>query len=518
VLANVDALMARGGEAQQEASQATGEDQKKLQTEATGKFTAARDALTKLLDRKDLPANLRAEAMFKLGACHYQLDNLPGAVETWTKLGSDLPQESVSANAVINAFIIARDLWQNNQKNDTAIKLFDNASSVLLTKFAPAKIGDDPVSLHWHTRGSFLRQLNRHTEAVEAFDQFVKLNPRNPLIPDALYQSLISRQALLAGVEGSDRTKVAEATLAAANAAITALEAAAKASRGEQASAQLYQAGDATLRKAEVLTGGLNQYAQAKVLLGDFDGKFKQFPDLLRAKREMSISLMMSMGQAADALSEIRQLMAQFPNEGGALINGVLLAVNKQIDDLLLVGRKDDAIKLAGVGVELSTFLLDWATKQPEYREPAKLLPFQIMNTRQLVMAQRYQDALDIYDQIITTDAGKTNFDVIYGRARALHKLGRNEEALPLVNMLLRLGETKQGQDEWWDTWMMRVTILDTQFEAQTNGENKDPVKAKKTSATIFTSIEKLKLIDKELGGSKFRDRFQQLQNKHFPK
>lgn len=522
VLANVDALSARGGQLQQKASVSAGNaaEQKKLLAEAGQAFNDARTGLQQLLKRKGLPENAVAEARLKLGAAEYQLGNRPGAIQAWVDLANDMPQQKLAEAAAVNAFLVSRKQWQDNQKHPDAVRMFDQAQHVLLTKFPHARVGDDPVSIHWHTRAAFLRQVARHQDAIDAFNQFITLNPDHALVPDALYQVLLSAHELYRAAPPKERGKFADQVIAAAKRAVDGLTAAAQSADADKVQTLSYQRGDAILRHAEVLSEGKGQHSEAQTLLAGYDEQFAQFPDLVRAKRELLVNILVGFGQVAEAKAEVQKFIAQFPDQGGSMMSQVLAAINRQVDDLTRAGRADEAKQRAAVGVDFALFLMDWARKQPEYKDPKKLTPFTLLLAQQYASAGQDSKALELYNQLYKTPEGQSNLQVIHGLARTLFRLSRYDDALPLVNTILRLAPD-QAAAEVWDSWLMRLTILDRQVDQQRKGTAEtpaDPAKADKTSRTIFTTIAKLKANDPNLGGPAYKPELERLQNKHFPR
>jgi tetratricopeptide (TPR) repeat protein len=112
------------------------------------------------------------------------------------------------------------------------------------------------------------------------------------------------------------------------------------------------------------------------------------------------------------------------------------------------------------------------------------------------------------------TKEGLNSLPANYGLTRVLFLKGDYEKAMPLINKILNLAPDK-ASDIAWNTWVMRLTILDKQREDLARENKAD--EADKHRRTIFTSILKLKMFDNNLGGPRYKSELQRLELRNQP-
>lgn len=497
VLANVDALTNAAG------AEVDVEVKKQKLSEALG-------LIKTLLARKDIDGAVRAQALFKRGVAEYHNGKQFNAAQAWVDLAARFPAEPVAAGAMTNGFIISNAVYKENKTNAEAAALFDQALVALLTKYPKLEFpGGGTALLHWHTRGTFLRESERWAEAVKAFGS---VSDDHPLKVDADYQNLICEYELWLDAPAAQKKSRARQVVDAAKQATAGLKGAASGASAERAADLSYQTGDALLRQCEAMTGSLGQATGAMNLLKNFDNAYRVFPDLIQSKRSMLVGMYVATGNPDKARDEIAAFVKEFPNDGGPMIKGVLDAINRQVAEAKALDQewKDRA----EVAVELSAYLLDWAKTQPQYQGAAnagKLAAFGLIRGDQLLVAEDYDAAVGVFKPLIEAPGGDRNLDVVLGMMNASFGQGDAAMALTLGNQILR-DAPNADDSRVWRAWVVRLLIKDGDYEAASGPEQAD------VSRLIYTSILKLELGDENLGGSPSREELGRLRVKHLPR
>lgn len=504
VMAQVDALMSQ-------AQSGGGEKGKAL--------AAATKLLEALLKRGGLPPADEATARFTLGMARAKANQGAGAVEAWLELANTLPDRPEAEFAAINAARVSGLIYKDHPDNPHAAELREKSLLTLLDKYPHAQVGpDQPASTHWYTLGAFYRERALHDKAIDAY---TKVTPDHPFYPDALYESLTSRFALWLTAEGEQKKQLADIFVPAAD---RALQAIAQANPGDDQRREklMRLEGDTVLLKSQVAAESLGQAGAVKVALAEFETKYGRFADLVAAKRQLMVSVLLQLGQVQEAKAEVDKFKATNPDEAGPLINGVLETLRRQRDDAQKVNRNDPRIaELRQAGLDMARDLVDWAQRQPSIaKDSAKLLGFQDIYGRELIGAGECEQAVKLYEQLAAKDfgGGKTGADqvnVLLGLGKAYLCARQYDKALA---PLRKIAEEKplEFTDAWWDAWLTFFRALDAQYDELAKT---DPSAAKlKRDRNIFLSIQKLERRNESMGGPEYKSEFTRLRNKNAPK
>ncbi|MHC4996080.1 MAG: hypothetical protein ACYTGQ_13625, partial [Planctomycetota bacterium] len=411
-------------------------------------------------------------------------------------------------------FIIAHAFYKEKGDNKQAIDLFDKALVTLLNKYPQLELpGVGPARLHWHTRGTFLRERGRWGQAVQAFSNVAE---DHPLRVDADYQNLICEYEIWLDAAAAQKKARARRVVEAAKKVEEGLRSMASGASAERSDDLLYQTGDALLRRCEAMTGSLGQARQAMNLLNGFDQVYGRFPDLIRSKRTMLVGMYVATGAPDKASDEIAAFVKEFPSDGGPMIKGVLDAINRQVAEAKALDQPWQ--DRAEVAVEMSAYLLDWAKTQPQYQGAAnagKLAAFGLIRGNQLLVAERYDEAVGVFGPLIQEPGGDRNLDVVSGMMNASFGQGDNATALTLSNQILN-DAPDPNDPRVWRAWVVRLSVKDADYEAAE--ASSDSTQMGELQRLIYTTILKLKLQDENLGGSPSREDLSRLEVKHLPR
>ena len=515
VLANVDAMAANANQLKTDAQSETDKEKaKSMVAQSNELFESVVKTLTKFLERKDLDKTMQAQAQFKIGAANYQRGRNYDAAKSFIELAEKYPDQPMAEQCAQYGVLLMEEIHKQFKENQEAIQWYRRALVAQLDKFP----NSDFSKKQQYTYAAFLREQKEYEEAIK---QYAKVDPSHAFYVDSLYESLACQTEVWKAMPGDKdnkdkRIRVGRATVEFADKAISALDQAVGQAQGKRRESLLYKQGDALLTKVEVMQG-IGDVAKAYVELKDYDKQFADYPALISSKRQIAISLLVQMGRVAEARNEIEQYINAHPNQGGAMIKGVLDKVNQQTHEARLRNAPDEAKTLAKVGTDLAEFLLTWAKKQPGFaNDPAKMNAFKDILGEQLINAQKYAEAEALYMEMYRTKEGPNSLPVVYGLARSLFHQGPEKypQAMPLINKILNLAPDK-GAPLVWDTWVMRLTMLDQQREDLAKDNKK--AESDKMRRTIFTSVAKLRMFDANLGTPQTKSEFQRLELRNQP-
>jgi hypothetical protein len=492
VLGHVDGMLERAASAEKT------EDKTRALADAV-------TVLTDLLARADLPKDVRAKSLFKVGVAEFQRGQPQAAAAHWIKLADEHADMPEGENAANNAFLISRQLFTDNPKSAPVIQLFDQAQQALLAKYAAS--GNNKQ--HWYTRGGFLLGQKRYADAVEALKN---VDPAHPFHADSIYEIAIARHGQWLEGPADKKTALAKAALPAVEEGIKALQGAASGASTERATSLTEKLGDAVMMKAELLAEGLAQPPQAAAVLKDFDQQFAQFPKLLALKRPLAVSILVAQGMIKEANAEIDKFRAERPDQAGPLIKSVLDKLSRIIEDHRAKNESQQAMELSAISVGLAQSLHDWAKTQKAYATPETLLPFDLILADQMLVAGQTDKAADYYDRLVKQPGGATNLNILYGKTKADLAAKRYEAALNTADQIAS-NLKDQTNPIYWHSWLLALQALDGLA-----GQAPSPAEASKISRSIFTSVAKLRNQNKDMGGESFKAGFEALSVKHQPK
>ncbi|MBI1373969.1 MAG: tetratricopeptide repeat protein [Phycisphaera sp.] len=509
VMAHVEHNMLNPGmELHNQAMEEKSESKKKdLIAQTQKKLAPAIKELTRLLERDTLSEGMRGKALFKLGIAYFNAWDFYHAGETLLEIADKHPNDPNAQLSMQNAIALIMQVYKENTDKQYVKDKVEEALKVLLEKYPQLP----EAKTHQYTWAAMLRQEKDYDKAIEAYK---KIGPSHQFYADSQYEMLICQHALwLAEPADSDnKSKLAGNLLPQADQAMKVIKDAMQNAPADRKSKLQHMLGDTMLIKAEGLGEGLNQIALARALVKDFDAEFSEFRDLINAKRRLSINLHIRAGDVDKALDEIRKFIAQFPNEGGPLIRGVLESINRMAADKeVLPGQKSEAQKLYDIGVEIAQMLLDWAKRQEQFKSPAALLPFQMIVADQFIAAKKYEDAMKLLEELFKTNP--KNMDIMFGLAKAYFAQGIYEAkdpanplsgVLPICNKIINnvQPDPKSGKypETYWEVWSLRLQSVDKQLE-QMKTDSANVQKAKDRGvAEIYMMVRKLELADQKLG------------------
>jgi len=507
VLANVDAMVANAQQIKGQLEGAAGQEAEKLKAQGAKLYESAVNTLKKFLEREDLDEATRAQAMFKLGVANFQRGRNFDAAQALVELAEQFPKQPQAEQAAQYGAQLMQEIYRQFKDNDKAVDYYRRALQVLLREFPDNQVAKNMR----YAYAAFLREQKQYEKAIEAYAQIDK---SHPFYIDSLYEALSARVEVWRTVEPKKKQAAADEVIRFADQVLATFQQAIGQVQGERREQLLYKQGDATLMKVEVLAES-GQAAKAHNTLEGYDQTYSQFENLISAKRQIAISILVQMGRVQEALDEISAYIQKHPNEGGPMIKGVLDKVNAMTRDARLRNAPDQARQLATTGIQLGEFLVNWARKQPQFaNDPKKMIFFRDVLGEQYVNAEQYDKAFELYDKMFKTPEGEESLPVIFGMARTLYHKGDYEKAMPLCNKILNKAPD-QASPVVWETWVMRLDMLDKQRQQLADAGKND--EADKKRRTIFTTILKLKMFDPDLGGSRFKSDLQRLELRNQP-
>lgn len=463
---------------------------------------------SQLLDRTDLTREVRSSAMFNVAMANYLLaetdtDQLLVATDMWTALAQQMPDQPIAEQAIATAVTVLRPLYTLQPRPPGPAQAYERAAAVLFDKF-PTSAPADLERVHYAYY--VLAPQGRNAEAARLL---AKAPRGHTLYFEAQREMLVNlRKVFIASEKVADRSAARKDVLEHAQRVIRQ----AKALPADTDSQQLQDArkahGTAQLILVDMALDEQN-VDQALGLLDGFDKDFADEPDLVRQALSKGIVALAGAAQFGSLVNQAKQMMALFPNDAAAVIDGVLTDLTAQIDQLRAaahrgqVQREVDSMLqrakgLAEAAQMLAELLLDWAVRQ-NYTE-TDLVPFKLLLARSMILAGRAQPAVDILTPLLEKMPDDT--DLIFAIAEAMFALGDEPSLIKAAEYYDRLigGIGPPFPPVWWRAWLGRLQIMDRLNQAV---------------ADIPLRVRALELTDANLGGEPYKSQFKELQLKH---
>jgi len=268
---------------------------------------------------------------------------------------------------------------------------------------------------------------------------------------------------------------------------------------------------NAYLIRAQVLLRDRNDPEAAE---RDLDAVAERFGDVEGVRNRITqtrIRALQEQGKYVEAERRLRGYMEQEPDRAAPLAAGVLGGLVREAERR--AGRGGELGPIVDAAVKLAdSLVLPWARQQP-FTVPQKLA-FEIMPARALVIAERWQAALDRFDSIIErydkaeTKPASSNLDVVLGRAKAQYHLEDYRTAYKgfekVFEALGNEGPTGGAMPpEFWESVLFMAETQDQWAD----GENRK----------IYSWLEGLNRKYDGLGPAPYEDRLADLRQKHRP-
>lgn len=449
------------------------------------------ELLESVLGRDDLAPSEQAAALFALGRALYEAGRPIEASQCFVRMAREHPIEGEAPRAVELAAGIAADLHREFPADGEVRQVLHEALAVLLEQFP-----DLPDIDHWRYVAGRLAMSEGDFPAAVAM--FRRLAPTAERWPDAQFMQV---NALLAAVkaqpDGPQRRRDAEELIAVGERAERALRQALDDVSASRRGDLLYYLAFLRVFRAEALRETDREEAALEALSG-IEREAGLDNAILAAALRVRIDAHQALGRREDARGEIERLLEAAPNEAGGVIDSMLSSMLAEVQSLLEVGADEAARnqaqrELAPLARLLERWIagadLEEGDRRPLLRRAADVYR----------LAGLFDDALRLYDRLLRRYPDAV--ELLFGRAECLFGLEdeREAEAMGLYKRIVAAGPDA-GHHYYWQSQLRMLQILD---RVQQNVQR------------IAPRISRLRLQDPELGGDRYRRKFQRLERKY---
>ncbi|MDY7109624.1 MAG: tetratricopeptide repeat protein [Planctomycetota bacterium] len=449
------------------------------------------EILQTILHRPELDASEQAAAQFGLGKALYAANRPLEAAQTFTAMARAHPRDPEAGRSIELAASIAADLHRKYPRDGEVRAALHQALDTLLAQF-PNLPGAD----RWRYAAG--RLAMNEGDLDEARTLFARIGRDSPQWPDAQFMRV---NALLADArrqtDPRTRRRKAEDVPEAARRAEQALRGALS-EAGEQRRGDLgYYLAFLRVFRAEALLE-TDEPRAALETLSDIERRAGESTDILAAALRVRIEAHQALGRTNDARAEIERLLETAPREAGEVIDSMLSSMLAEVEAQLEVGAEEAARRAAAAElVPLARLLERWIDEMnlPE----AERRPLRRRAADVYRLGGRFEDALPLYEALLR---GRPDaVELLFGRAECLFGLedGREAEAMGLYKRLAGAGPDV-GHQYYWQSQLRMLQILD---------------RVQENTHRIAPRINRLRLQDPDLGGGRYRRKFQRLEREY---
>ncbi len=447
----------------------------------------------RVIERAGLTDSEKALALFGLGRTHARNEQPLRAADSFARIARDLPRDRRAEESIVLAVSLAAGAYQQDQQSRTARQTLDDALQLLLDRYANL-----PDIDKWrYLAGRVAMQEGRLEEAVARFES---CSAGSEQVLDARFMVVRCIRAMAERAAETSAAPAHERTLAAIRNARTQLQAGLRdASSSSREEAIEYYLDYLSVFEAESQMA-MGAASRAVDVLDAMRPMEQLDPAVLADALRLRINALQSLGQARDAMDEVQQLLRTSPEQVDDVIVPMLSGIEREVRRLIDEGRDAEArTKATGDLMTLANILEDWISERGESMGERIGLYHAIARANEL--AQRYPDALSIYQRLLSYEPGGAA--LLRGKAECLYHIGGNDglgEAIRIFKRLTAAGEQAVGSDIYWLSQLRSVQILD---------------KVGRNTNQIVPHIQRLEREDSNLGGPRYRQQFNQLLAKH---
>jgi len=453
----------------------------------------ARTLLEALLSKHGDSAEMAPRLLLALGSLHAQRGELEKACARWLDVARRFPLDARAPVAAERAAASLSAAALEPGASAATEDLYESALTLIIERFPQTASFD-----RWaYERGLLLMRRGRFDEAA---DSLGLVGPSSRLRVDAAFQVVQARwkQALAAPDDAQRRER-----LALVEAAVDRLsDLIDRAQPGESLDAS--RAADLAYYRI----AGQVRAAQAQRERGEHEAALRRLEgledrpgvdDLLAAEIiDTRISILEAVGRTEQIESDLRELAQRSPERALGLITRIAARRLEEAERLLDSGDEAAAASMARERIEpLSR--LGHSIARPLSATGDTGLAATLCHAEALRLAGEHKEALETYERVLVWR--ENSAEAIFGRSECLYHLERWADALPGYQRLA--AATAAAHESAF--WLAELRILQIFDRVQRNTER------------IHPRIGRLRLIDPEFGGPRFRKEFAILESRYAP-
>lgn len=449
--------------------------------------------LEALLERHSGDSRIAPRLLLALANVHASRDEIARAAELWIDVATRFPlspraeRAAEQAAAVLSAAVL-------DQPADAQLSvLYEQALTLMVERFPQADSFD-----RWaYERGLLHARAGRYEQAAHSY---ALVSSESPLHVDAAFQLVqVKWSHASAQTVESQRLGLLRETAEAADRAGRLVDQALTSATGDarRLGDLRYYRVAAAVRAAQAD----RERAEYEAALKRLDGLERRegVDDALAAEIiDTRISILEVLQRTEQIESDLKELARHSPERALGIITRIAAQRLADADRLLATGDEEGAAAMARERIE-PVSRLGWEIAQPLNQSGDGGLAAALCQADALRIARDYERALGVYEQVLVWR--EHSAEATLGRAECLFQLERFAAALPGFQRLAAArAETRDAT-----FWLAELRILQIFDQADRNTDR------------IYARIQRLRLLDSQFGGSRYRKDFAVLEDRYAP-
>ena len=315
---------------------------------------------------------LGGQILMELGRCHYRLNQIPAAAETFERLAQQYRSHELAPQAATFAY----QLWAQVAQKSKQKEHYDRLATTLLNLIQSFPDHPERAEATWLFPVA-LQAADRYSEAA---DEFAKVSSGNKHWEEAQFRRCVCRRLALETklVIHLDTKFASEASRVAdefSRYAVAARERAAKLTPTEAQRLNRWSA-EALINAAELLVNQAAQYETALQTVVEFESRYPS-SDLLGRVLTVRIQAYRGLRKFAQATQLLEQyLQAAPPEQTGAVLIALAQGMQEEVERLQQAGQAEAAHQLAADSLNTFTQLEKWIRQDARLLDSLPLVTF----------------------------------------------------------------------------------------------------------------------------------------------
>ncbi|MCP3905523.1 MAG: hypothetical protein GY715_18000 [Planctomycetes bacterium] len=445
---------------------------------------------TALADDRLAPRE-RALAVSTLARVLRDSDRPVDAARRYTQLAAEHADDPGSRLAIQEAASLARSSYREAPGDRDAADALRDALAVMLDRY-----GDLASADRWRfVAGRLAMDEARYADAAALFAAAAR---DEAIAIDAGFMRVNALGAMARATVDPVARRDANDAVRRELEQVTASVAAALADADESRRGDLryYEANLRVFRAGALVDAGRPR--EALEALADVDREEGRDQAVVGAALRVRIDAMRALGRSEEAQGELDRFLAAAPDLAGGVLDSMLGQALDDAERASAGGRDDDALATAeSEAAPIAALLEQWV--EGRTLDPAVRTSLLRRVARAYRLSGRYRASLRIYDRLLVAEPDA--IEVLFGRAECLFNIGGDElaDAIGIYQRIVAAGPSI-GHDYYWTAQLRTLQILD---------------RAGRNTNRIVPRISRLRLMDPELGGPRYRRKFEGLERRY---
>lgn len=431
--------------------------------------------------------------MLALANVHALRGEATRAATVWISIATRFPLSPQAPRAAEQAAAILSSAALDQPGSTELAALYEQALTLVVEKFPQT-----PTFDRWaFERGLLMAHQSRYEVAAHCFELVIATSP---LHLDALFQMVQARW------NATDSEHIAEERPQSLAAVIAAADRVTRLIDEALATSELSDARRQDLRYYRI--AAQVRAAQAGRERGEYEAALNRLEGLEQSEGvddplaaeiiDTRIAVLESLQRTEQIETDLKELAQRSPDRALGIITRIASQRLSEAQELIDAGDEQAAATMAKERIE-PVARLGWSIAQPLSESGDAGLAAALCQADALRMAGDDTTALGIYEQVLVWRTNSA--EAMLGRSECLFVLDRLTDALPGYQRIAAGAAETRGST----FWLAELRILQIFDQAQRNTER------------IYPRIQRLRLVDAQLGGSRFRKPFAVLEDRYTP-